>query len=42
MRTAVPDPPNLRGTAFARQDSRPPMDLKELDRFHARDKQDKI
>jgi hypothetical protein len=41
MRTTVPEPPNLRGTALARQESRAAFDLKELDRFHAGDKQDK-
>ena len=34
-RAKVPDPPNLRGTALARHDSRARIDLKELDRFHA-------
>jgi hypothetical protein len=30
----VPDPPNLKGTAFARTESRVELDVKELDRFH--------
>ena len=30
----APDPPNLKGTAFARTDSRSGLDLKDLDRFH--------
>jgi hypothetical protein len=35
LRANVPDPPNLRGTALARQDSDTrKFDLKELDRFH--------
>jgi hypothetical protein len=36
LRTKVPDPPNLRGTALARPDSdRRKINLKDLDRFHA-------
>jgi hypothetical protein len=31
---AAPDPPNLKGTALARIDSRVELDVKELDRFH--------
>jgi hypothetical protein len=31
---AAPDPPNLKGTAFARRESRMVLDVKELDRFH--------
>src|SRR5688572_7983007 len=35
LRTNVPDPPNLRGTAFARPDSDTrKINLKDLDRFH--------
>jgi hypothetical protein len=34
LRTKAPDPPNLRGTALARSDSRTDIDLKDLDRFH--------
>ena len=39
LRTKVPDPPNLRGTALARPDSDTrKINLKDLDRFHAIDK----
>jgi hypothetical protein len=30
----APDPPNLKGTALARTESRVELDVKELDRFH--------
>jgi len=30
----APDPPNLRGTAYARTDSRTGLDVTDLDRFH--------
>jgi hypothetical protein len=33
-RTKAPEPPNLRGTALARPDTRTTIDLKDLDRFH--------
>ena len=33
-RPAPPDPPNLKGTLFARPDPRLKFDVKELDRFH--------
>jgi hypothetical protein len=36
----VPEPPNLKGTAFARSDRRAELDLKELDRFHATGRDD--
>ena len=32
--SAAPEPPNLKGTAFARTDSRVELDVKDLDRFH--------
>ena len=38
--SAAPDPPNLKGTAFARTDSRVELDLKDLDRFHNSGKDD--
>ena len=38
--SAAPDPPNLKGTAFARTDSRSGLDLNDLDRFHAPAKDD--
>jgi hypothetical protein len=42
LRANVPDPPNLRGTAFARPDSDTrKINLKDLDRFHtAHEKKD--
>ena len=39
-RVAAPDPPNLKGTPFARSDWRVDLDLKELDRFHTTNKDD--
>jgi len=30
----APEPPNLKGTAFARSDSRSGLELNDLDRFH--------
>jgi hypothetical protein len=38
--SAAPDPPNLKGTAFARTDSRNGLELTDLDRFHAPSKDD--
>jgi hypothetical protein len=37
---AAPDPPNLKGTAYARSDSRAGLDVKDLDRFHGPTKDD--
>lgn len=39
-RSTPSDPPNLRGTVLARPDPRLQLDLKELDRFHARSEKD--
>ena len=40
QRVAAPDPPNLKGTPFARTDRRAELNLKELDRFHTANKND--
>ena len=39
-RAEPPEPPNLRGTIFARPDPRHQFDVKDLDRFHAQAKDD--
>jgi hypothetical protein len=36
----IPDPPNLKGTLLARTSQKLRLDLKELDQFHAADKDD--
>lgn len=39
-RAAAPDPPNLKGTVLARSDRRIEFDVKDLDRFETRTKDD--